>query len=152
MSAPRSPEEVFDVYREALAGKVMSEAEKAIPAQEWPTPMRELTAAERQALIDVPWPVESLERMAYDVRYGLPCDDDDTEDVPTPELDAIDELCTAISAARAQLGEPIAALQLRRDEDLPATRQQRDAVRSAVWALRVEVARVLFALAPELAP
>lgn len=151
MSAPRSPEEVFDVYREALAGKVMSEAEKAIPAQEWPTPMRELTAAERQALIDVPWPVESLERLAYDVRYGPPCDDD-ADPAPTPELDAIDELCAAISAARAQLVEPIAALQLRRDDNLPATREQRDAVRSAVWALRVEVARVLFALAPELAP
>lgn len=131
----------------------MGTEEAAVPALEWPMPMWELTAAERQALIDVPWPVKSLERLAHDVRYGPPCDDDDdTEDVPTPELDAINELAAAISAARAQLAEPIAALQLRRDDNLPATRQQRDAVRSAVWALRVEVARVLFALAPELAP
>lgn len=129
----------------------MSTEEAAVPALEWPSPIRELTAAERQALIGVPWPVESLERLAHDVRYGPPCDDD-TASVETPELDAIDELVMAISAARAQLAEPIAALQLRRDDNLPATRQQRDAVRAAVWVLRIEVARVLFVLAPELAP
>jgi hypothetical protein len=108
--------------------------------------------AEARAIAEQVWPPEALDRLIHAIRFGDPeCEGDDTAPVATPELDAIDQLANAISAVRAQLVEPVACMQLRRDDDLPATPEQRAVARTAVWELRVAVAKVLFALSFDVA-
>ena len=123
-----SPEAAHAAYVKALSDKytaTMSEDEEAVPAEYWPP--------------------EALDRLAHAIKYGF----DDDEPVATPELNAIEELHAAISAARAQLEEPTVCMQLRHDDGLPPTPMQRKVARTAIWNLRIAVAHALLALAPE---